>query len=124
MADFLWDEVIDALVRHRNVVPVIGEELLVIETASGPVPFSRLLGQRLAKRQGLPSAAEPPSISDVVVALRNNRVPIIRVTSSLMAAFKELLDELGDRAIPESVRLLRRMMAAFAADNPPPRESG
>jgi TIR domain/SIR2-like domain len=120
MADFLWDEVIDALVRHHNVVPVIGEELLSIESEGRRAPFPRLLAQSLARRQGLTSAPDLPSLSDVVVTLRNNRVPIIRITSALMSAFKELIDQLGERAVPESLRLLAEIddLSLFISTTP------
>ena len=63
MAPFAWERLL-GLVAERKIVPVIGQDLLQVETALGAMPFYHFIALRAAERLGL----DPPP-RDAVNAL-------------------------------------------------------
>jgi hypothetical protein len=64
----LWDELLD-YVEERRVVPIVGPDLLQMETPEGLVPLDRYLARELGLRLGLGvEAPDPPTLNAVVCA--------------------------------------------------------
>ena len=63
-----WDDLLNHI-EERRVIPIVGPELLVVHTESGPVNLQRWLASRLAIRLGVPTEELPaePALNDVVV---------------------------------------------------------
>jgi hypothetical protein len=70
--DIHWKEVLDAPVRNRIVVPVIGPDLLAVESKEGRLlPFPMLLATRLAERLSTEQRRrlpEQPTLHEVAIA--------------------------------------------------------
>jgi hypothetical protein len=60
------DQIVD-LVAHGNVVPIVGDDLLAIETPGGPRPVTQVVAERLAASLAL-SAMPGATLSDVAAA--------------------------------------------------------
>jgi hypothetical protein len=63
-----WDDLINHI-EERNVIPIVGPELLTVATEDGPQNLYTWLAPRLAARLGIPMNEIPaePSLDDVVV---------------------------------------------------------
>jgi TIR domain/SIR2-like domain len=100
--DYLWENLIDALEEGR-VVPIVGRDLLVVETDSGPQLFHNLVARRLAADLKVAVDTLPPGfdVNDVVYAYQdfhpsevNDRVR--RIVSNLAVATPEPLRLLAE----------------------------
>ncbi len=86
-----WDDLLN-YIEERRVIPIIGPELLQVDTDTGPRAFQDWLAERLAARLNVDVSRlpEPYSLSDVVswhVASRGRREePYTRVRSILRDA--------------------------------------
>jgi hypothetical protein len=62
-----WDDLL-SYIEERRVIPIIGQELLEVETDAGPRPLYELLAERLAARLGIDAARlpQPLQLNDVV----------------------------------------------------------
>ncbi|MFM7706415.1 MAG: toll/interleukin-1 receptor domain-containing protein, partial [Gammaproteobacteria bacterium] len=86
-----WDDLLN-YIEERRVIPIIGPELLRVETETGPRPFQDWLAERLAARLNIDVSRlpQPPSLDDVVswhVASRGRREePYTRLRSILRDA--------------------------------------
>ena len=59
-----WDELL-LYVRNKQVIPVVGPELVTVEDKGGQVPLTRWLAPRLAEHLKLERPATPVSLNDV-----------------------------------------------------------
>src|SRR5687768_9292748 len=62
-----WQNLLRALTAHQ-VIPVIGRELSLVETADGPVQYHHLIARELARALGVPTDQLPADfiVDDVV----------------------------------------------------------
>jgi hypothetical protein len=88
LPDAQLDQIVD-LVAHGNVVPIVGDDLLAIETPGGPRPVSHVLAERLAASLAL-SPMPGATLSDVAAAYlaTGPRAKMQRVRAELGAIIK------------------------------------
>lgn len=69
----LWDDVLLAI-EEGKVVPIVGRDLLVVETDAGPCLFHHLIAQRLASELGVATDQLPPEFdpNDVFCAYEDS----------------------------------------------------
>jgi hypothetical protein len=74
MADDVWDDLLN-FIEEKRVIPIVGPELLKVDTESGPRLLMDLLADRLATRLGVDTGplAKPLSLNDVVCSYLSNR---------------------------------------------------
>lgn len=62
-----WDDLLN-FIEERRVIPIVGPELLKVETPEGPALFHDWLAGKLAARLGVNTAElpQPPTLNDVV----------------------------------------------------------
>ncbi len=67
--DDAWDDLLN-FIEEKRVIPILGPELLRVETAEGPRLLYDWLAEKLAARLNIPTSALPPSytLNDVVTA--------------------------------------------------------
>lgn len=72
--DDAWDDLLN-YIEERKVIPIIGPELLVVETDSGPKNLHAWLAPRLAARLGIPLEELPPepTLNDLLVRFHARR---------------------------------------------------
>lgn len=65
--DDVWDDLLN-YIEEKRVVPIVGPELLTVETETGPRPLYVWLAEKLAARLNVELAAlsSPPTLNDVV----------------------------------------------------------
>ncbi len=65
--DDAWDDLLN-FIEERRVIPIVGPELLRVETETGPRPLYDWLAEKLAARLGVAVAQLPPAftLNDVV----------------------------------------------------------
>ena len=68
----LWDELLD-YVEERRVVPILGPDLLQMETPEGRIPLDRYLARELARRLGLADQARDALTLNGVVCAHLDR---------------------------------------------------
>jgi hypothetical protein len=57
--DIFWDDLLYAI-GEGKVVPIVGRDLLVVDTEQGPRPFHRIVAERLATQLRVPADRLPP----------------------------------------------------------------
>jgi hypothetical protein len=69
-----WDDLLN-YIEERRVIPIIGPELLRVQTDQGPRPLHEWLAEKLAARLSVDtqSLPQPPTLNDVVWAYRSQR---------------------------------------------------
>jgi len=72
--DDAWDDLLN-FVEERRVIPIVGPELVTIQTEAGPENLYTWLARSLAARLNLPPApgGQPATLNDVVVRHLANR---------------------------------------------------
>lgn len=72
--DDAWEDLLN-FIEEKRVIPIIGPELLTVQTDSGPENLYGWLAKRLATRLGIDLARlpSPPSLNDVVVQFLAHR---------------------------------------------------
>jgi hypothetical protein len=82
------DQIVD-LIAQGHVVPIVGEDLLAIETPTGPRPISQVVAERLAASLAL-SPIPGATLSDVAAAFlaTGPRAKMQRVRAELAAIIK------------------------------------
>ncbi len=67
LSDDVWDDLLN-FIEEKRVIPIIGPELLKVETESGPRLLNEWLAEKLAARLNvdLTQLVQPPSLNDVV----------------------------------------------------------
>ena len=67
LADDVWDDLLN-FIEEKRVIPIVGPELLKVDTESGPRLLMELLAERLAARLGVDPGplAKPLALNDVV----------------------------------------------------------
>lgn len=63
----LWDELL-ANLDERRVIPIVGPDLLVVDTPRGTMPLESFLAAELADRVGLTDLRAPRNLNEVVCA--------------------------------------------------------
>ncbi len=130
-----WDDLLLAI-DEGHVVPVVGRDLLVLETEKGPCLFDHLLAQRLAAELKVPPENLPPSYdaNDVVCAyegfhgdaedinikvvhlLKNLKVPVpepLRLLAEI-PSFRLFVSTTSDTLLEEALTAIRRPPAVVA----------
>ncbi len=66
-SDDVWDDLLN-YIEEKRVIPIVGPELLKVETESGPRVLNEWLAEKLAARLNvdLSQLAQPPTLNDVV----------------------------------------------------------
>ncbi|MDQ5980717.1 MAG: hypothetical protein QG602_3694 [Verrucomicrobiota bacterium] len=72
--DDVWEDLLN-YIEEKRVIPIVGPELLKVETESGPRLLAEWLAEKLAARLGVDTAplARPLMLNDVVCAYLGNR---------------------------------------------------
>jgi len=72
--DDAWEDLLN-FIEEKRVIPLIGPELLTVETESGPQNLYTWLARKLAARLGIDTAKlpSPPTLNDVVVYFLGHR---------------------------------------------------
>src|SRR5438477_5694206 len=62
-----WEDLLN-FIEERRVIPIVGPELLKVETSSGPRPFYDWMAEKLAAKLGVDAARlpDPYTLNDVV----------------------------------------------------------
>ena len=63
----IWDELLGAI-KDQQVIPIVGPDLLIMETEAGEISLDRFLAGRLADMYGVPHGALPAkaTVNDMV----------------------------------------------------------
>ena len=101
--DVLWDDLLPAI-EEGQVVPIVGRDLLMVDTADGPQPFHHLLAERLAAELKIPADRLPPDFetNDVVCAYKEFHGDPLAVRPQLVL---RIIKDLQVQS-PEALRLL------------------
>ncbi len=101
--DVLWDDLLPAI-EEGQVVPIVGRDLLMVETDSGTQPYHHLLAERIASELKIPTDRLPPDFetNDVVCAYKEFHGDPLAVRPQLV------LKIIKDMQVqpPEALRLL------------------
>jgi hypothetical protein len=89
-ADF-WENLLYAI-EDGQVVPIVGRDLLIVDTEKGPLPFHRMVAMRLAAQLRVPSDRLPAEydINDVACAYKEFRGDPSVVNSSVLRIIRSL----------------------------------
>ncbi len=98
----LWENILLAIEDGR-VVPIVGRDLLVVDTDSGPRPFHQIVAARLAAELKIPAESLPPAFetNDVACAYKDFHGDPSNINSSVVRIIKNL-----KVPVPEPLRLL------------------
>ncbi len=101
--DVLWDDLLPAI-EEGQVVPIVGRELLMVDTDTGPQMFHRLVAVRLAAELKIPTDRLPPEFdtNDVVCACKEFHGDPLAVRPQLLL---RIIKELNVQTL-EPLRLL------------------
>jgi hypothetical protein len=101
--DTLWDDLLPAI-EEGQVIPIVGRDLLMVETDTGTQSYHHLLAQRIAAELKIPTENLPPDFetNDVVCAYKEFRGDPLAVRPQLV------LRVIKDMQVqpPEALRLL------------------
>src|SRR5439155_2307172 len=72
--DDAWEDLLN-FVEEKQVIPIVGPELALVQTDAGPENLYAWLARTLAARLALPAGAMPPqpTLNDVIVRHLANR---------------------------------------------------
>jgi hypothetical protein len=102
--EIFWGDLLHAI-DEGTVVPIVGRDLLVVDTPQGPIPFHRLAAQRLAQDLKVQTAKLPVDfdLNDVACAYKeHNSNP-----SALNRAVARILEDLNaTKPMPEAAKKL------------------
>jgi TIR domain len=86
-----WQDLLYAI-EEGKVVPIVGRDLLIVETADGPQPFHRVVATRLAEELGIAADRLPPDFdaNDVACAQKE----ILKNPADLNRAVNRILRSL------------------------------
>lgn len=98
----LWEDLLLA-VEDGQVVPIVGRDLLIVNTETGPMPFHRVVASKLAAELGIPLDTLPPDYetNDVACAYKEFHGDPSKINSSVVRIVKNL-----KVPTPEPLRLL------------------
>lgn len=98
----LWENILLAI-EDGQVVPIVGRDLLLVDTDAGPRPFHQLVAARLAAELRVPADLLPPAFetNDVACAYKDFRGDPSNINSSVVRIIKGL-----KVPVPEPLRLL------------------
>jgi TIR domain-containing protein len=108
MPVFYWDDLIESIIRDRNVVPVIGLDLWDVKQPGGEPPFYRELVVRTIEKlraSGLGNFEAAP-FPEFVAAVLPELGARTKLTRSLSSAHTELLAGSASARLPEPLRQL------------------
>jgi hypothetical protein len=109
-AEFDWELLLDWL-ENQKVIPVIGQDLLYLQSEKGPVHLHQLIADRLitkhrVKRDQLP---EDYTIADVACAVPDFGKDPQLVYSQVATAYKFVVNEQINGKLPEPIVQLARI---------------
>ncbi len=98
----LWDDVLLAI-EDGQVVPIVGRDLLVVETENGPRRYHHLVAERLAADLKIPTEHLPPDFdtNDVICAYEKFHGDAMTFNPRVVRIVREL-----KVPVPEPLRLL------------------
>ena len=104
--DIPWDELL-LWIEEKGLIPIIGQDLLIVETDSGPMPFYDFLAKKLAEDLRIPPNKLPAKFdfNDILAA----HPPFQKGTQKIHAKLKLTYDKLAAPAVPEPLRKLARI---------------
>ena len=104
--DIPWDELL-LWIEEKGLIPIIGHDLLIVETENGPAPFYDFLAKRLAEDLKIPLDKLPPTFdfNDILTA----HPPFQKGTQKIHAKLKLTYDKVAALAVPEPLRKLARI---------------
>jgi TIR domain/SIR2-like domain len=104
--DIPWDELL-LWIDEKGVIPIIGQDLLVVDTGNGPMPFYEVLAKKLAEDLKIPPNKLPArfDFNDILTA----HPPFQQGKQKIHAKLKLTYDKLAALAIPEPLRKLARI---------------
>ena len=104
--DIPWDELL-LWIEEKGLIPIIGQDLLIVETDSGPMPFYDFLARKLAEDLRIPPNKLPAKFdfNDILAA----HPPFQKGTQKIHAKLKLTYDKLAAPAVPEPLRKLARI---------------
>lgn len=113
-----WDDLL-GLIEHRQVIPVVGEELLTVEENGVSKPFYRVVADRLLARYGLDPIQSPREHSELGDAVSALAATGKRV-KDLYRPVHEIIDKLMSGGIPAPLLQLAgiRHFDLFASATP------
>jgi hypothetical protein len=81
----LWENILLAI-EDGQVVPIVGRDLLLVDTDAGPRPFHQLVAARLAAELKVPADLLPPGFetNDVACAYKDFRGDPSNINSSVV----------------------------------------
>jgi hypothetical protein len=108
----LWEDLLLA-VEEGQVVPMVGRDLLVVETAQGPRLFHHLVAERLAEELEVPKARLPADFdtNDVVCAYEGFHGDAMAINPKVVRILKSLKVDRPESCKPEPLRLLAEIPA-------------
>jgi hypothetical protein len=101
--DVLWDDLLPAI-EEGQVVPIVGRDLLMINTDAGPRPYHHMLAERLAAELKIPTDRLPPDFNtnDVVCTYKDFHGDPLAVRPQLVL---KIIKDMQVQA-PEALQLL------------------
>lgn len=97
-----WQDLLYAI-EEGKVVPIVGRDLLIVDTTEGPQPFHRLVASRLASELGIRTDLLPPDFDTNDVACLNKEV--LKNPADLNRAVNRILRNLVFEP-PEPLKIL------------------
>lgn len=88
VTDRAWNRLLD-LVERRQVVPIVGHDLVTVQTSDGERTLESVLASRVAESLGLSEPAPPATLNDVAY-----RLIAIKGRDALPSVYEEVYEQL------------------------------
>ncbi|HTB62631.1 MAG TPA: toll/interleukin-1 receptor domain-containing protein [Opitutales bacterium] len=104
---YQWNVLLRAI-KDRNVVPMVGNDLLMVDTPDGPQMYYRLVAEQLANGLGIPRDRLPEGFdpNDVICAYERFHGDLGKIKDRVLDIHESLKP-----AMPEALRLLAEIPA-------------
>jgi hypothetical protein len=101
-----WDELL-VWIEEKRLIPILGQDLLMVESKGGPIPFYELLARKLAEDLKIPPEKLPPKFGfgDILAA----HIPFQKGREKIHSRLKLTYDKHATIAVPEALRKLARI---------------
>jgi hypothetical protein len=104
--DIPWEELL-LWIEEKGLIPIIGRDLLIVDTDSGPMPFYDFLAKKLAEDLKIAPNKLPERFDfNHILAMHP---PFQKGTQKIHAKLKLTYDKVAAIAIPEPLRKLARI---------------
>ena len=109
-AEFDWELLLDWL-ENQKVIPVIGQDLLYLDSEKGPIHLYALIADRLIAKHRVSKEQLPAdyTIADVACAVPDFGKDPQLVYSQVATAYKFVVNEQINGKLPEPIRQLARI---------------